>query len=103
MLSLLLLLAPASPAQAQDASAIRAQDLQAHISFLASDLLEGRGSGTRGSMIASQYVAQHWQRLGLKPANEGSYFHHFELRGDSRPLLFQRLDARLHRAQLLVQ
>ncbi|MAW60991.1 MAG: hypothetical protein CMJ94_09160 [Planctomycetes bacterium] len=86
MLSLLLLLAPASPAQAQDASAIRAQDLQAHISFLASDLLEGRGSGTRGSMIASQYVAQHWQRLGLKPANEGSYFHHFELRGsDGEP------------------
>ena len=81
MLSLLLLVAPATPAPAQDASAIRAQDLKAHISFLASDALEGRGSGTRGSMIASQYVAQHWRRLGLQPANEGSYFHEFELSG----------------------
>lgn len=80
MLSLLLLVAQASPVQAQDPSAIRARDLQAHISFLASDALEGRGSGTRGSMIASQYVAQHWRRLGLQPANEGSYFHEFELR-----------------------
>ncbi|MCH2101840.1 MAG: M28 family peptidase [Planctomycetes bacterium] len=79
MLSLLLV-APITPALAQDPSAIRAQDLQAHISFLASDALEGRGSGTHGSMIASQYVAQHWRRFGLQPANDGSYFHEFEMR-----------------------
>ncbi len=79
MLSLLLLVAQAPHAQAPDAAAIRVQDLKAHISFLASDALEGRGSGTRGAWIASQYVAQHWARLGLKPANDGSYFHEFEL------------------------
>ena len=79
MLSLLLLVAQAPHAQVPDAAAIRTQDLKAHISFLASEALEGRGSGTRGARIASQYIAQHWARLGLKPANDGSYFHEFEL------------------------
>lgn len=79
MLSLLLLVAQTPQAQVPDATAIRTQDLKAHLSFLASDALEGRGSGTRGSWIASQYVAQHWARLGLKPANNGSYFHEFDL------------------------
>jgi peptidase M28-like protein/PDZ domain-containing protein len=79
MLSLLLFVAQAPHAQVPDAAAIRTQDLKAHISFLASDALEGRGSGTRGARIASQYVAQHWARLGLKPANDGTYFHEFVL------------------------
>ena len=47
---------------------------RAHVAFLADDLLEGRGLGSRGHEIAANYVAQHFARLGLKPAGENGWF-----------------------------
>jgi hypothetical protein len=38
-----------------------------HIAFLADDLLEGRGAGTRGHEIASRYVSTQLGKLGLEP------------------------------------
>jgi hypothetical protein len=56
-----------------DAAAIRA-----HVAFLADDLLEGRGSGTRGYDIAARYVASWFANLGLEPAgDDDSYFQTF--------------------------
>jgi len=37
----------------------------AHMRFLADDLLEGRGTGTRGYMIASRYVASQYEALDM--------------------------------------
>src|SRR5436305_8188256 len=57
--------------------AMSAQDpgrIAAHMRFLASDLLEGRGTGTRGYMIAAQYIASEYEKLGLEPGANGSYF-----------------------------
>ena len=49
--------------------------LDAHLRFLASDLLEGRAPATRGGRLASQYIAAQFQALGLEPAGaNGSYF-----------------------------
>jgi Zn-dependent M28 family amino/carboxypeptidase len=48
--------------------------IAAHMRFLSSDLLEGRGTGTRGYMIAAQYVAGEYEKLGLEPGASGSYF-----------------------------
>lgn len=48
--------------------------VQAHTAFLADDLLEGRGTGTRGYALAARYVAAEFARLGLEPgADENSY------------------------------
>lgn len=48
--------------------------LRAHTRFLASDALEGRGTGTRGEHIAAQYIASQLQRIGVHGAAEdGSY------------------------------
>ena len=55
--------APAQPAAEQR--------LRAHVEFLASDLLEGRGTGTRGHEIAAAYVAAEFRKLGLKPGGVG--------------------------------
>jgi Zn-dependent M28 family amino/carboxypeptidase len=63
------LLAIAATALAQDPNRIAA-----HMRFLSSDLLEGRGTGTRGHMIAAQYVAAEYEKLGLEPGANGSYF-----------------------------
>ena len=71
-------------------TALRVQDMKAHIYFLASDELEGRGTGSRGCYMASEYIAAHWRKLGLLPGNDGSYFHHFDVRNRSG----ETLDAR---------
>jgi Zn-dependent M28 family amino/carboxypeptidase len=49
--------------------------IRAHVRFLADDLLEGRGTGTRGSELAATYIATQFALYGLKPAGDnGTYF-----------------------------
>src|ERR1043166_9502528 len=42
--------------------------LQQHISYLASDALDGRRTGTPGANDAAHYIAGEFSRLGLRPA-----------------------------------
>ena len=52
-----------------------ADRIRAHVEFLASDLLEGRETGSRGHRIAANYVAAEFRKLGLKPGGtNGSWF-----------------------------
>jgi hypothetical protein len=53
---------------------ISAQSLEGHVSFLASDLLEGRGTPSRGLDVAAEYIAAQFRRAGLKPAGDDGYF-----------------------------
>lgn len=63
----------AAPALAQ--SDAEAERIKAHVTFLASDLLQGRESGSPGFDIAANYVASQLAQLGVKPAGaDGSYF-----------------------------
>lgn len=41
---------------------------RADIRFLADDLLEGRGPGTRGDLLAQAYIKSQFEQIGLKPA-----------------------------------
>lgn len=73
----ILALAPAVQAQTGvdlAARAVSADVIRAHIDFLASDALEGRGSGTRGGDIAARYIAAQYVRLGLQPASDDSTY-----------------------------
>ncbi len=64
-----------TPAVRRALESIEPAALGAHMRFLADDLLEGRGTGTRGYYIAARYVAASLERLGLEPAGVGrSYF-----------------------------
>lgn len=67
------------------ARTITAQDLQRHLSILASDSLEGRETGMRGQKMAADYIARHFQKLGLKPGYPGKsqlgYFQPINLDG----------------------
>ena len=59
-------------AQISDISGSR---IRAHVRFLASDLLEGRGVGTRGGDLATEYMASQFAVAGAEPAGEkGTYF-----------------------------
>ena len=65
---------PAAPA-AIPAFEPKAAAIKAHMTFLASDLLEGRNAGTRGYDIAANYVASQFAQWGLTPGGaDGSYF-----------------------------
>jgi len=53
---------------------IRPEGIRADMAFLADDLLEGRGTGTRGYMLAAKYIASQYEQMGLKPAGENGTF-----------------------------
>ncbi len=63
------------PAAAEAAmKQIDAERIRAHVKFLASDLLEGRGTGTRGGDIAAEYMAAQFELYGLKPAGDDGIY-----------------------------
>ena len=56
-------------------SRITPQEIDAHLRFLSSDLLEGRAPATRGGRIAEEYIATQLQAFGVKPGvGDSSYF-----------------------------
>jgi Zn-dependent M28 family amino/carboxypeptidase len=56
-------------------NSIDSEKIRAHVRFLSSDLLEGRGPGQRGNAIAADYIATQLDLAGLEPAGEnGTYF-----------------------------
>ncbi len=58
---------------------ISPDDLRLHVEALASEAMEGRLTGTRGEQLATAYVAEAFERLGLEPAgDDGSFFQPFE-------------------------
>lgn len=67
---------------AASAQEIVPEHIRAHVKFLASDLLEGRGPGTRGGDLATEYIATQFALAGLKPAgDQGTYFQQVPLIG----------------------
>ncbi|HEX8187065.1 MAG TPA: hypothetical protein VF586_01860, partial [Pyrinomonadaceae bacterium] len=55
----------AKPAVAPDVERLRA-----HVTYLASEKLEGRRTGTAGAREAARYVAREFMRYGLRPAGD---------------------------------
>lgn len=75
ILSIIFLWVFALPAFAQD-SAIT--DLKQHISYLADNKLEGRQTGSKGEMLAANYIAADFQNLGLIPfGDDNTYLQSF--------------------------
>src|SRR5262249_29912455 len=53
---------------------ISADSLRGHLEFIASDLLEGRNTPSRGLDVAAQYIAAEFRRAGLEPVGDDGYF-----------------------------
>lgn len=75
----LAVLAPQSASEIDKArKTIKAQDIQRHQAFLASDELEGREAGTDGGHRAAMHIADHLAALGIEGgASDGGYFQCF--------------------------
>ena len=55
-------------------AAMNVRTFKSHLKFIASDLLEGRGTGTRADAVCQKYIVSQLQLLGLDPGGEnGSY------------------------------
>jgi Zn-dependent M28 family amino/carboxypeptidase len=60
---------------ANDPPALSAERIKADVKYLSDDRLEGRGPGTRGEELATEYIAGEFKKAGLVPKGEnGTYF-----------------------------
>jgi hypothetical protein len=72
---------------------IRMDNLKKHIEFLASDKLEGRGTGSKGEQKAAKYIAKQFKKIGLRGAGtdlsrgnrEGSFLHKYSFKKKTDP------------------
>ena len=70
----------------QAMAGISEASIHQHLSLLGSDLLEGRGTGTRGGELAATYIANELRKSGIKPAgDDNSYYQQIPMHG-SKPL-----------------
>lgn len=59
---------------------ISADDIKAHMFFLAADEMAGRDATSTEGRIAANYIASEFMTLGLKPVGDGgSYFQNFDM------------------------
>jgi hypothetical protein len=58
-------------AQSKD---FQAKKIKKHLSFLASDKLEGRGTGSKGEQLAAAYLIKQFEKIGLKPMGDAGGF-----------------------------
>lgn len=60
-------------------NSISADDMKKYISVIASDDFQGRAPSTTGEEKTINYLAEQFRLLGLKPANNGSFFQEVSL------------------------
>ncbi len=71
----------AAPAAKPQLQQFAADAYIAHVKYLASDELEGRAPGSEGSRLAAEYIIEHYQAAGCRPAGgDGSWYQPFEVR-----------------------
>jgi len=59
---------------------ININDLYDHIEILASDSLEGRETGKPGQKMAAEYIANHFNKIGIPPYKGKKYFQKFKVK-----------------------
>ena len=52
---------------AEKETELTVSNLKKHIQYLASDQLEGRRTGTKGELLAMEYIVDQYKKIGLTP------------------------------------
>jgi Zn-dependent M28 family amino/carboxypeptidase len=74
LFSLCMAAAPAIAQSSSSAAPITPHEIDGHLRFLSSDLLEGRAPATRGGRLAAEYISAQLRVFGVEPGVNGSYF-----------------------------
>ena len=53
--------------------AVKERNVRAELNFIASDAMQGRGSGTQFERITAEYVGSQFAQFGLEPAGENGW------------------------------
>lgn len=83
---------------------INARQIEGHIRFLASDLLEGRDTASVGERLAASYISNQLSRIGFEPAGdlhdgERSWFQAFPMYATTAHLAGCTLDIEMRNAR----
>ena len=87
LLTILIASLPLSESLARDSSLVSDYEamfsthkLKRHISFLASDLFEGRATGSTGANLSAKYLADRFDEIGLFPiGHNGTFYQHIPM------------------------
>jgi hypothetical protein len=71
--------APITPQIQAALDHVSADSLRGNLSFIASDLLEGRGTPSRGLDLAAEYIAAQFRGAGLEPVGDDGYYQTAEM------------------------
>jgi Peptidase family M28 len=72
--ALIVLMLQSTAARGVPSDAIAESTVRAHMEFLASDAMNGRGSGSRDEWITATYIAAQMRRAGLEPLGDAGDF-----------------------------
>ncbi|MFI5204224.1 MAG: M20/M25/M40 family metallo-hydrolase [Flavobacteriales bacterium] len=61
---------------AQQKSPFQEKNIKKHITYLADDKLEGRGTGSSGEIIAAEYIYGQFKKLKLIPKGDSGRYHY---------------------------
>ena len=76
----LVLFSSSACAQKSGFKSITIEELETHLTYLASDEMEGRATGEPGLDLAAKYLAEQAARIGLEPIDENrDYFQEYTL------------------------
>ncbi|MDZ4289586.1 MAG: M28 family peptidase, partial [Prosthecobacter sp.] len=67
-----------APSLSATTGEITPADIRQHVTYLASDELDGRLTGTEGERLATQYVADMFKGIGLQPDGDKEWFEPFD-------------------------
>ena len=59
--------------------------MKADVTYLASDELEGRQTGTKGEKKAAKYISKRFRSMGVEAAGEKKYYQHFAVKPRYNP------------------
>jgi len=71
--AIVVVLLAAAFAAGQNSVQVNERDVRAEMYFLASDAMQGRGSGTGYEHIAAEYIGSQFMQFGLEPAGDAGF------------------------------
>ncbi|HEX8723539.1 MAG TPA: M28 family peptidase [Pyrinomonadaceae bacterium] len=71
--------------------AVSPEEMKKHLSYIASDELQGRKTPSKGLDLAAEYIAAQFRRAGLEPAGDDGYFQTANWQLSSRDMAAVRL------------
>jgi len=81
---------------AEKETGVIVENLKKHIQYLASDQLEGRRTGTKGELMAMEYIVDQYKKIGLTPKGNNGFIQEFEINEGKliAPTTYLKLDGK---------